>query len=158
RAPEGAPRRRGEARGREVVVDRGHARSRRPLPEGHAPARHGGRAPAMSAERAGGSSGGAEVGAAASGGAGETPGVRRLLLAIYAPTVITSLCDGVLTPTLPLFMASFETSLALVGLALAGEAIGMLIGDVPAGWFVDRTSPKAALLLGGALTLASVLA
>lgn len=112
----------------------------------------------MSAERAGGSSGGAEVGAAASGGAGETPGVRRLLLAIYAPTVITSLCDGVLTPTLPLFMASFETSLALVGLALAGEAIGMLIGDVPAGWFVDRTSPKAALLLGGALTLASVLA
>ncbi len=90
--------------------------------------------------------------------AAEGPRLRSLLLAIYVPTVITSVCDGVLTATLPLFVASLESSLALVGLALAGEAVGTLIGDVPAGWFVDRASPKAALLLGGTLVATAVLA
>lgn len=82
---------------------------------------------------------------------------RRLALAVYVPTAITSVCDGVLAPTLPLFVAALEPSLALIGLALAGEAIGMLLGDVPAGWFVARTSPKAALVTGGALAMLAVL-
>ncbi len=82
---------------------------------------------------------------------------RRLALAVYVPTAITSVCDGVLAPTLPLFVAALEPSLALIGLALAGEAIGMLLGDVPAGWFVARTSPTAALVTGGALAMLAVL-
>src|SRR5690606_7532639 len=83
---------------------------------------------------------------------------RRLALAIYVPTALVAVGDGILVPTLPLFVASFESSLALVGLVLAGEAIGMLLGDVPAGWFTDRTSPKVALLVGGGIALVSVLA
>ncbi len=83
---------------------------------------------------------------------------RNLALAIYVPTALVAVGDGILVPTLPLFVASFESSIALVGLVLAGEAIGMHLGDVPAGWFADRTSPKTALLVGGAIALVSVLA
>ncbi len=83
---------------------------------------------------------------------------RRLALAIYLPTAILAIGDGILVPTLPLFVAAFDSSLALVGLVLAGEALGMLLGDVPAGWFVGRTSPKTALLAGGGIAMASALA
>ncbi|HET8986541.1 MAG TPA: MFS transporter [Trueperaceae bacterium] len=80
-----------------------------------------------------------------------------LLLAVYVPTAIFSLCDGLLVPTLPLFVASFEVSLATVGLALAGEAVGMLLADLPAGWLLGRVAPKVAMLTGGLLTACAVL-
>lgn len=83
---------------------------------------------------------------------------RRLALAIYLPTAIVAIGDGLLVPTLPLFVASFESSLALVGLVLAGEALGMLIGDVPAGWFAGRASPKTAMLVGCAVAMVAALA
>ena len=83
--------------------------------------------------------------------------VSPLLLAVYVPTAIFSLCDGLLVPTLPLFVASFEVSLATVGLALAGEAVGMLLADLPAGWLLGRIAPKAAMLAGGLLTALAVL-
>ena len=83
--------------------------------------------------------------------------VSPLLLAVYIPTAILSLCDGLLVPTLPLFVASFEVSLATVGLALAGEAVGMLLADLPAGWLLGRIPPKAAMLAGGSLVAVAVL-
>jgi MFS family permease len=83
--------------------------------------------------------------------------VSPLLLAVYVPTAIFSLCDGLLVPTLPLFVASFDVSLATVGLALAGEAVGMLLADLPAGWLLGRVAPKAAMLAGGLLTASAVL-
>lgn len=83
--------------------------------------------------------------------------VSPLLLAVYVPTAIFSLCDGLLVPTLPLFVASFEVPLATVGLALAGEAVGMLLADLPAGWLLGRVAPKAAMLAGGLLAACAVL-
>lgn len=83
--------------------------------------------------------------------------VPPLLLAVYAPTAIFSLCDGLLVPTLPLFVASFDVTLTTVGLALAGEAIGMLLADLPSGWLLGRVAPKAAMVAGGALTAVAVL-
>lgn len=84
--------------------------------------------------------------------------LRRLTLAVYLPSVIFSFCDGLLIPTLPLFAASFEVSLWVVGVALAGEAIGMLLADAPVGWLLRRVPQKSAMLLGGGLTAAAVLA
>lgn len=83
--------------------------------------------------------------------------ISPLLLAVYVPTAIFSLCDGLLVPTLPLFVASFEVPLATVGLALAGEAVGMLIADLPAGWLLSRVAPKVAMLAGGLLAAIAVL-
>ena len=86
------------------------------------------------------------------------PDVRRLTLAVYLPSVIFSFCDGLLVPTLPLFAASFDVALWVVGLALAGEAIGMLVADAPVGWLLRRLPQKSAMLLGGGLTALAVLA
>src|SRR5690606_25248650 len=69
-----------------------------------------------------------------------------------------SFCDGLLVPTLPLFAASFDVALRVVGLALAGEAIGMLVADAPVGWLLRRLPQKSAMLLGGGLTALAVLA
>ncbi|HZJ10954.1 MAG TPA: MFS transporter [Trueperaceae bacterium] len=84
--------------------------------------------------------------------------VRRLALAVYLPSVIFSFADGLLIPTLPLFAASFEVSLWVVGVALAGEAIGMLLADAPVGWLLRKMPQKSAMLLGGGLTALAALA
>lgn len=84
--------------------------------------------------------------------------VRRLALSVYLPGVIFAFCDGMLIPTLPLFVASFDVSLWIVGVALAGEAMGMLIADAPVGWLLRRVPVKSAMLIGGALTVLATLA
>lgn len=74
--------------------------------------------------------------------------MSRLLIAIYIPAGLLAFCNGLLLPTLPIFADSFGISLSLVGLVLAAEAIGMLLADAPAGYFVSRLQPKTAMLLG----------
>jgi MFS family permease len=74
--------------------------------------------------------------------------MRKLALSVYLPTLILSLCRGLLLPVLPVYASSFEISYSLVGLLLAGEAIGMLITDVPAGGLLRRFGRKWTMLLG----------
>jgi MFS family permease len=71
--------------------------------------------------------------------------------AVYVPTVVLSLADGMLVPVLPLYVASMGAGFALVGLALAAEAIGMLLGDVPAGSLLRRFDRRVTMLVGVAL-------
>lgn len=81
--------------------------------------------------------------------------MRRLLVAIYIPAALLAFSRGLLLPTLPLFADSFGISLSLVGLVLAAEALGMLLGDAPAGYLVNRLDPKVAMLTGvGIMTVA----
>ncbi len=80
-----------------------------------------------------------------------------MLLAFYVPTAIFAFCDGLLIPTLPLFAAAFDDSLAVVGLILAGEALGLLLFDLPAGRLLRFVTPKTAILIGGGLVGGSLL-
>lgn len=83
--------------------------------------------------------------------------MSRLLVAIYIPAGLLSFCDGLLVPTLPIFADSFGISIALVGLVLAAESIGMLVADAPAGYLISRLAPKSAMLLGIGLVGVAVL-
>ncbi len=74
--------------------------------------------------------------------------LSRVLLALYVPAALLAFCHGLLVPTLPVFAGSFEVSIALVGMVLAAEAIGMLLADAPAGYLVARMQPKVAMLVG----------
>jgi len=85
-----------------------------------------------------------------------------VLLVIYLGAVLISFSDGLLVPTLPVFVAGFDVPIGVVGLVLAGEAIGMLLADLPAGWLARRMSAKGAMVLGisvvGAAALATAVA
>ena len=82
--------------------------------------------------------------------------VVNLFLSVYAPALILSVCRGLLLPVLPLFARSFEVSYSLVGVVLAADGIGTLLGDVPAGVVVRRVGEKRAMLLGVGCVLAGI--
>ncbi len=81
---------------------------------------------------------------------------RELWLAVYLPSVMLAVAEGMLVPVLPLYVAELGAGFALVGLALAGEAIGMLLGDLPAGALLRRFERKTVMLAGVALVGVSV--
>ncbi len=71
-----------------------------------------------------------------------------LFLLLYLPAFLFALSDSLLLPVLPLFAQGFGISYSLVGLVLAGESIGMLAGDLPAGMLMRRLGQKNSMLLG----------
>jgi MFS family permease len=77
---------------------------------------------------------------------------RELWRAVYLPTAVMAVAEGMLVPVLPLFVAGLGAGFAMVGLALAAEAIGMLLGDLPAGSLLRRFDRKRVMLGGVALT------
>ncbi len=81
-----------------------------------------------------------------------------LILSVYLPTLILSLCRGLLLPVLPVYASSFQIPYSLIGLLLAGEAIGMLIADIPAGTLLRRFGRKWTMILGISLVGFSVAA
>lgn len=83
---------------------------------------------------------------------------RTLALSVYLPSLLLSFCNGLLLPVLPLFADSFEVSYSLIGIVLAGEAIGTLLADLPAGALIRRLDRKWVMALGVALVGGGVLA
>jgi MFS family permease len=77
---------------------------------------------------------------------------------VFAPTIMLAFAEGMLVPVLPLYVASLGVPFWWVGLVLAGEAIGMLIADLPAGALLGRIDRKVAMLLGIALLGVAALA
>ena len=81
---------------------------------------------------------------------------RALLLPVYVPTALLSLCEGLLLPTLPLFALQFEgISFAVASLVLAASAIGTLVADVPAGMLLGRMGLKPTMMLGATMVTIS---
>ncbi len=74
--------------------------------------------------------------------------VLKLILPLYVPAFLFSFSHGLLVPILPLFAQSFNISYALIGLILASEAIGMLIGDLPAGMLMGRMGQRTSMIIG----------
>lgn len=72
----------------------------------------------------------------------------NMLLPVYLPTMVLAFATGMLVPILPLYALSFEVSYSIVGLILASQGIGNLIGDLPAGMLLGRLGEKRAMLVG----------
>ena len=81
-----------------------------------------------------------------------------MLRSVYLPTLIISFANGLLLPVLPLFAASLTESYVLIGLALAAEALGTLLADLPAGRWLGRLGHRRAMVLGIGLVALSVVA
>ena len=71
-----------------------------------------------------------------------------LALPVYVPTLLLSVGQGVLIPTLPLYAKSYGVSNTLVALAVAIFGLGTLAGDVPAGTLLERYGRKPIMVVG----------
>ena len=71
-----------------------------------------------------------------------------LILPFYLPALIVAIANGMLVPVVPLYAASFGVSYGSIGLLLAGEALGALLSDIPAGMLIRRGGTRRAMLLG----------
>lgn len=81
-----------------------------------------------------------------------------LLLGLYLPSILLYIAAGMLLPLMPLYVAQFEVSYGVIGLVLAGEALGSLFGDLPAGALFRRIGQRRTMLLGVALVMLANLA
>jgi MFS family permease len=83
----------------------------------------------------------------------------KLLLPVYVPTLLLSLGQGVLLPTLPLYAKSLGISFALVSMIVGAAAIGTLAADLPSGVLLERVGRRPAMLFGcGSVALTCFLA
>ncbi|MDE0481426.1 MAG: MFS transporter [Candidatus Poribacteria bacterium] len=67
-----------------------------------------------------------------------------LILPIYLPALLLSTGAGIISPTLPIYIKSFELSYTLTTFVIA---VGV-VGNIPAGVLVERIGRKPAMLLG----------
>lgn len=81
-----------------------------------------------------------------------------LVLAVYFPSALLALCQGVLVATLPLYAATFDVSYSWVSIAVAAASIGTLLADLPAGEIVGRIGLSRSMILGAILVAVSTLA
>jgi MFS family permease len=81
-----------------------------------------------------------------------------LILPVYLPTFLMSLAGGILTPVLPLYLRDFGAGYGLVGLVLSGQAIGMLVSDIPSGMILRRLGQRRAMILGFSIVTLSTIA
>ena len=71
-----------------------------------------------------------------------------IIFPVYVPTFLLSFCRGLIIPILPLYAKSFDISYALVGVILAAEGIGSIIGDLPTSIVLNKLGRKNAMILG----------
>jgi MFS family permease len=82
---------------------------------------------------------------------------KSLILSLYLPSLILAFGAGMLIPVLPLYARSFGISYGLVGLVIASQGIGNLLGDVPSGVLVGRIGQRWSMIGGlGALAASMV--
>ena len=75
-----------------------------------------------------------------------------LILPLYIPSILIAISWGIREPILPLYVREFGASYGLVGLVLSGEAIGMLIADLPSGMVIRWLGQKRTMVVGLALS------
>ena len=81
-----------------------------------------------------------------------------LFLQVYLPTFILAFCHGMLIPVLPIYARTFEASYTLIGIILASDGIGTLLGDLPAGILIRKLGRKRVMMIGILFEVLSVLA
>lgn len=77
----------------------------------------------------------------------------ELILAVYLPTALLAMGQGLLLVTLPIHVTELGVRLTIVSVIVAAAAIGTLVTDVPAGALLHRIGLRRAMLIGSALVV-----
>lgn len=78
--------------------------------------------------------------------------VFQLLLPLYIPAFLFAFSHSLLIPILPLFAQGFDVPYAVVGLVLSADAVGAMLGDIPAGMLMRRMGQKTSMITGLVVT------
>lgn len=76
-----------------------------------------------------------------------------LILAVYLPTALLAIAQGVLLVTLPLYAADLGVSYMMISVITSAAAMGTLVTDVPAGVVLHRIGLRRSMLIGCALVV-----
>jgi MFS family permease len=82
---------------------------------------------------------------------------RKLMVAVYLPTLMLAFGQGVILPLMPLYAQEFSTSYSLISLAVAALAMGTMFADLPAGMILQRMGRRPMMLSGTAMVAAGML-
>lgn len=77
----------------------------------------------------------------------------ELALAVYLPTALLAMGQGLLLVTLPFYATELGVSLTMVSVIVSAAAIGTLVTDVPAGAMLHRIGLRRAMLIGSAMVV-----
>lgn len=81
----------------------------------------------------------------------------ELALAVYLPTALLAMGQGLLLATLPFYAQDLGVSLTMVSVIVSAAAIGTLFTDVPAGAVLYRIGLRRTMLIGSALVVIGTL-
>lgn len=77
----------------------------------------------------------------------------ELMLAVYLPTALLAIAQGVLLLTLPLYASELGVSYMMISIITSAAAMGTLVTDVPAGVVLHRIGLRRSMLIGCALVV-----
>jgi len=83
-------------------------------------------------------------------GLGET---GRVLIGLYGPSVLLSLGQGMVVPTIPALASSFDVSAGLAAQLVTARMLGGVIALLPVGQVLDRFGRRP-VLIGGPIIVA----
>src|SRR5437763_211749 len=86
--------------------------------------------------------------------AGQT---ARPLLSVYIPSLLISVGQGMVIPTIPKLAEAFHVSPGIAAQIVTAQSLGRAVFLIPAGFMVDQLGVKRALVLGPALIGAGAL-
>lgn len=81
----------------------------------------------------------------------------ELVLAVYLPTALLALAQGLLLATLPLYAIDLGVGYMVISLISSAAAIGTLAADIPAGVVLHRIGLRRSMLIGCALVVLGTL-
>ena len=73
---------------------------------------------------------------------------RQNVLALYLPSAILALGNGIIAPALPVYAKSFGVKFGVASLIITVYLIGSAISTVPVGYLIDRIGRRKVLLSG----------
>jgi MFS family permease len=78
----------------------------------------------------------------------------KILVSLYGPTMVMSLGQGMVVPTIPALAATFEVSAGLAAQLVTAGMLGRAVTLLPTGHLLDRYGRRP-VLLGGPLLVAA---
>lgn len=81
----------------------------------------------------------------------------ELALAVYLPTALLAMGQGLLLVTLPFYASDLGVGLTMVSVIVSAAAMGTLVTDVPAGAVLFRIGLRRSMLIGSAMVVCGTL-